>query len=147
MEEIGVDSFVKYPIFDREQKRSGRKQVHRVESWPYDAELDQFTRPQGKPLAYRSGSRVRTANDYLSRQRANDCADGSGCPVKEQCTRAGGNRRVYVSMPLMAYRERARRNLLSEEGRRLHFRRGVEVDSVFGRLKHNWASADSCSGG
>ncbi len=38
----------------------------------------------------------------------------------------------------MAYREQARRNLLSEEGQRLRARRGVEVESVFGRLKHNW---------
>jgi transposase len=138
LEEAGVESFVKYPIFDREQKRSWKKQIYRLENWPYDAELDQFTCPQGKHLTYRSSYRERKANGYMSHRRYYECADCGECPAKEQCTRAAGNRRIRVSMPLMAYRERVRRNLLSEEGKHLRARRGVEVESVFGRLKHNW---------
>jgi len=138
LEKAGVDYFVKYPLFDREQKRSWRKQIYRVENWPYDAEGDQFTCPQGRGLHYRKTDRVQTANGYLSWRRRYECPDCSGCPVKAQCTRAAGNRRLDVSMPLMAYREQARRNLLSEEGQRLRARRGVDVESVFGRLKHNW---------
>jgi hypothetical protein len=138
LEQAGVESFVKYSIFDREQKRSWRKEVYRVENWPYDAELDAFTCPEGKRLPYRGTYRERRANGYLSQQREYVCGDCSDCPAKAQCTRAAGNRRVHVSMPLLAYRERARRNLLSEEGKRLRARRGVEVETVFGRLKHNW---------
>jgi transposase len=138
LEEAGVDSFVKYPIFDREQKRSWRKQIYRVENWPYDAALDQFTCPAGKHLRYCRTFHKRTANGYLSQQRLYECPDCSACLSKAQCTRAAGNRRVHLSMPLLAYRERVRRNLLSEEGKRLRSRRGTEVESVFGRLKHNW---------
>lgn len=138
LEKVEVESFVKYPIFDREQKRSWRKQLYRVENWPYDAELDQFTCPTGKLLTYRRTFQKRTANGYISEQRLYECADCADCPSKAQCTRAAGNRRVHVSMSLLKYRERARRNLLSEEGKYLRSRRGVEVESVFGRLKHNW---------
>lgn len=138
LEQAGIESFVKYPIFDREQKRSWRKQIYRVENWPYDAEGDQFTCPQGRQLLHRRTDQVQTANGYLSQRRRYECPDCSGCPVKAQCTRGDGNRRLHVSMPLIAYRERARRNLLSEEGQRLRARRGIEVESVFGRLKHNW---------
>ena len=138
LEQVGVDGFVKYSIFDREQKRSWRKEIYRVENWPYDTELDQFTCPEGKRLPYHGTYRERRANGYLSQQREYICADCSACPVKAQCTHAAGNRRVHVSMPLLAYREQARRKLLSEEGKRLRARRGVEVESVFGRLKHNW---------
>jgi transposase len=67
LEEAGIDSFVKYPIFDREQKRSWRKQIYRVENWPYDAELDQFTCPEGKRLPYRGTYRERTAPAARSR--------------------------------------------------------------------------------
>lgn len=138
LEKAGVESFVKYPFFDRERKPSWRKQVYRVENWPYDAEEDQFTCPQGRHLHYRRTDRVQTANGYVSKRRRYECADCSGCPDKGQCTRSAGNRRVDVSRVLMAYREQARRNLLSEEGQRLRARRGIEVESVFGRLKQNW---------
>lgn len=138
LEGAGIDSFVKYAIFDRERKRSWRKQPYRVENWPYDAELDQFTCPTGKPLTYCRTFQKRTANGYVSEQRLYECANCADCPTKAQCTRAAGNRRVHVSMSLLKYRERARRSLLSEEGKYLRSRRGVEVESVFGRLKHNW---------
>lgn len=138
LEHVGVQSFVKYPIFDREQKRSWRKQIYRVENWPYDAEEDEFICPQGRRLSYRGTRSVPAAHGYSSQRRLYECPDCSGCPAKAQCTCATGNRQLHVSMPLMAYREQARRNLLSEEGQRLRARRGVEVESVFGRLKHNW---------
>ncbi|MDH7561733.1 MAG: IS1182 family transposase [bacterium] len=138
LEGAGVEGFVKYPLFDRERKRSWRKQVYRVENWPYDAERDEFTCPEGKPVRFRTTYRERTANGYVSQRRRYECAECADCPVKARCTRAAGNRTVHVSLPLLAYRERARSNLLSEEGKRLRSRRGVEVETVFGRLKHNW---------
>jgi transposase len=134
----GVESFVKYPTFDREQKRSWRRRIYRVENWPYDAQRDAFTCPEGQLLPYRETFEKRTATGYLVYRRSYECAHCSHCPVKAQCTGSPGNRRVEVSLPLMAYRARARDNLLSEEGRHLRGRRGVEVEGVFGRLKHNW---------
>ena len=138
LKDAGVKSFVKYPTFDREQKRSWRKQIYRVEKWPYDAEVDQFTCPEGKRLTYRETREQRTANGYLRQRRSYECADCSKCPVKARCTRASGNRCVHISLELMAYRDQARRDLLSDKGKRLRAQRGVEVESVFGRLKHNW---------
>jgi len=138
LEDAGVESFIKYKTFNSEQKRSWRKQIYRVEKWPYDDQRDEFTCPEGKCVTYLSTCDKRTTNGYLSQRRWYECADCALCPVKAACTRAVGNRRVEISLPLMAYRDRVRRNLLSDEGKRLRARRGVEVESVFGRLKHNW---------
>ncbi len=52
--------------------------------------------------------------------------------------RAVGNRRIQVSLRGRELRERAGRNLLSEQGMALRSRRPVEAESVFARLKHNW---------
>jgi len=138
LEDAGVDSFIKYSTFDREQKRSWRKQIYRVENWPYDPELDQFICPEGKRLTHDATFHKRTANGYLTERREYECADCPSCPVSAECTRRSGNRRVHISMPLIAYRDQVRQKLLSEEGKRLRARRGVEVEGVFGRLKHNW---------
>lgn len=138
LDQTGVDGFIKYPTFDREQRRNWRKQVYRVENWPYDPELDQFICPGGKHLTYQATHHRRTANGYPTERRSYGCADCSTCPLKADCTRSSGNRRVYVSLPLMGYRDRVRQKLLSDEGKKLRARRAVEVEGVFGRLKHNW---------
>jgi hypothetical protein len=36
------------------------------------------------------------------------------------------------------FRAQARTNLLSDQGRKLSIQRSVDVESVFGQLKHNW---------
>ena len=44
---------------------------------------------------------------------------------------------MRVSVRLQQYREEARQNLLSEQGRALRSRRSTEVETVFGQIKHN----------
>jgi hypothetical protein len=39
---------------------------------------------------------------------------------------------------LKIWRQQARENLTSEQGKKLRSLRGVEVESVFGRLKEDW---------
>jgi len=43
-----------------------------------------------------------------------------------------------VNLTLNQFRDQARSNLLSDQGRRLSTQRNVDVESVFGRLKNNW---------
>lgn len=58
--------------------------------------------------------------------------------MKSECTRAAGNRCVRVNFALNHIRDQARANLLSDQGRKLSIQRNVDVESVFGCLKHNW---------
>jgi len=39
--------------------------------------------------------------------------------LKEQCTKAKGNRKVYLDVQLKAWRQQASQNLTSEEGKKL----------------------------
>jgi hypothetical protein len=58
--------------------------------------------------------------------------------LKAQCTKAKGNRRVEISFQLNAWRQQARLNFTNPRGQKLRSQRGVEVESVFGRLKEDW---------
>jgi len=53
-----------------------------------------------------------------------------------------GNCRVNLGFQLKAWRQKACQNLTCEEANKLHSLQGVEVESVFGMLKADWASAD-----
>lgn len=138
LEQEELENYVKYNLFYQEQKRSWSKQIYRVENWPYDPDKDKFTCPQQKKLTYQKTVQRITDNGYLTNRRIYECFDCSECSVKSQCTRATGNRRVQVSPTLKRYREQARSNLLSEQGKKLRSRRGIDVETVFGRIKQNW---------
>jgi transposase len=138
LEREGVENFVKYKHFCKEQKRTWQKENYRVESWAYDGEHDEFICPQGEKLTYRQTRHEKSKTGYLTERREYECQECSGCPQKSHCTRSEGNRSVGVSLKLIRYRETVRRNLLSEQGKTLRSRRAVEVESVFGHIKHNW---------
>jgi transposase len=138
LENENLDSYVKYGLFHKEQKRNWRKQRFRVENWPYSKDQDEYTCPANEKLTFRREFRKKTEMGYLSKIREYECQHCTDCPMKAQCTRAAGNRHVQVSPALIHFREQARTNLLSDQGRKLSIQRNVDVESVFGQLKHNW---------
>jgi hypothetical protein len=50
----------------------------------------------------------------------------------------GGNRRIEINPTLDRYQRQARDKLVSEQGRKLHGQRGVEVETIFGRIIQDW---------
>jgi transposase len=137
LQERGVGNFIKYPNFDREQRPRYQPGGFELSRFVYDAKRDEFRCPAGRRVLYRFSRGHTTDNGYCSQRRHYECHSCRGCRWKRDCTRAAGNRWIQVSFPLEEIKARARDNLQSEQGRILRARRCVEVESVFGRLKHN----------
>lgn len=138
LEQAGVEGYVKYPLFTKQQKRNWGKQRFRVENWEYDAMRDEYICPNQKRLTYLC-DRIRTSDHgYRSVIRVYECGSCASCPLKLLCTRAVGNRRIEVNSSLKHYQQQAGKRLVSDYGRRLRSRRGVEAESVFGRIKQDW---------
>jgi hypothetical protein len=138
LEKADVEPYVKYPTFHQEQTKKFKNNLFLVYNLFYDEEKDEFICPAGKRLIYQETSQQKTENGYLIERRHYECEDCQGCPLKVQCTQATGNRRIQISSRLEELKKRARDNLHSEKGKELRSRRGVDVESVFGRLKWNW---------
>lgn len=138
IEKEHLGNYVKYNYFYQEQKRSWSKQRYRVENWKYDAQSDTYLCPENQQLIYVRDVNRKTELGYISKHREYECQSCHTCPVKSECTRAQGNRCIKVSLTLNQYREQARTNLRSDQGRNLSIQRNVDVESVFGQLKHNW---------
>jgi hypothetical protein len=141
-EEHRLGNYVKYNTFHREQQKHRkpaliRKAIFRTENLPYAAETDAFICPANQCLTYRGTRRERTENGYWTELRHYEATGCNACPLKPECTRAKGNRHMRVSFRLRRYREQAKNNLLSEQGRFLRVQRNIEVESVFGHIKHN----------
>jgi transposase len=134
-----IEAYVKYNTFHYEQKkRRQKKKAYWQENFRYLAEEDQYLCPEGKVLSYQFTQDVTSANGYRSTRRVYECADCSGCPAKADCTKSKFNRRLYIGVDLLEMRDQAQKRLTSPEGVKLRSQRPIEVEAVFGRLKHNW---------
>jgi len=142
LEEHQLGNYVKYNTFHREQQKHRkpeliRKALFRSENFPYDAERDVFICPASQRLTYRSTRHSKTDNGYQTEVRVYEAPDCNVCPFKPECTQAKNNRRLYTSFRLRRFREQAKSNLLSEDGKRLRILRNIEVEPVFGHVKYN----------
>jgi transposase len=142
LEQQEVGNYLKYNRFHQEQHpprtpEGKEKQRFVSANFPYDQDKDEFTCPAGHPMTYRETRPYRTENKYLSERRFYECDHCSTCPLKPQCTKAQGNRRIQVSFKLREYQQQARTNLLSERGIELRKQRCTDVETPFGDIKHN----------
>lgn len=133
-----VGNYLKYNSFGKEQRPRYKPNPFAADQLEYDPEKDELICPAGKRLKYLYTFHTKTDNGYLAERRCYEAEDCRSCPLKEQCTKAKGNRRVIMAFQLKAWRQQARQNLTSLAGQKLRSRRGVEVESVFGRLKEDW---------
>jgi transposase len=144
LERHGVENYLKYNTFHTEQHPPRKAElVQKVRflstHFPYDAQKDEFTCPAQHPLTYRQTKSYKTSNGYLSQRRYYECDHCASCPLKPQCTKAKGNRRIQYRPELHRYRQQARLNLTSEQGIALRKKRSTEPETVFGDIKFNRA--------
>lgn len=142
LEQHGLGNFVKYNTFYQDthhfrQPEIIRSHQFRAENFDYDKERDEFICPADKRLHFAYASRYTTNNGYETDRRNYECDQCGDCPLKPQCTKAKGNRKIRISFRLLEYRRQARHNLTTEEGQRLRSARSTEVETVFGIVKHN----------
>ena len=137
LKEKGIESFVKYNYFHKEQKRSFKKEIYRVENLKYDTNKDEYICPNNKRLKFKETQSKRSKRGYISNLRIYECEDCTNCPNKTECTKSFQNRKIKVNPRLNDLKQEIREKLLSPEGRYLRGRRCCEVESVFGQIKWN----------
>jgi transposase len=133
----GIEAYVKYSYFDKDQNKRAVKSPFRLENMPYDAEIDSYHCPRGQEIK-KTGSRNRiTENGYQQTYliyQANNC---DGCTMRQQCTKGEGNKIFEINHQLNTYKARANEMLNSEAGLYHRSKRPVDVEPVFANIKHN----------
>ncbi|ULO04826.1 IS1182 family transposase [Paenibacillus sp. 19GGS1-52] len=137
LEKKEIQAVVKYGSYHKEKSKAWKANVGKIENWTYDAAEDNWTCPVGKVLHFRRESKEISQSGYEIHKRHYRSQSCEGCPLKERCTKAAGDREVVVSIERLRYQKQAREILRSEEGYALAVRRMTEPESVFGQLKNN----------
>ena len=135
LEEKGIEAFVKYNYFDREQNPKNRNPFH-ADNLHYDASRDTLTCPVGQSMRYIGERRRRSKNGYPQTYRMYQSQNCEGCPMRGPCHKAEGNRIVQRSPNLARYKQQIRELLTSDAGIEKRKQRW-QVEAVFGNIKQN----------
>ena len=138
METNGIEAYVKYNYFHKEQKRAFKEDIFRIEDLHYNPEGDYFVCPMGQHMERVGIKYDRTESGYRTESviyRARNC---QGCPLRWGChKKRSGNKETEVNHQLMEYRRKARERLTSGKGLMHRSRRPIEPEAVFGQMKYN----------
>ena len=136
-EDNGIEAFIKYNYFHKEQKRKFKEDIKQVENLHYNEEKDCYYCPMGQPMQKIFAKKDKTKTGFeqeISFYRAQNC---NGCPMRANCHKSVGNRTIQVNHNMRRLRKKAREKLNSEEGLLKRSRRPIEPESVFGNIKQN----------
>lgn len=131
-----LGNFVKYGFFRREHQ-SLKRDRFRSERFHYDPESDRYFCPENQPLIFQYKKTSKSDLGFISSSRVYQAQNCLTCPFKSDCTKSETNRTIQINSKLNHFKQTAKKNLLSPLGKTLSVLRSIEVESVFGQIKHN----------
>jgi len=139
MEEAGIEAYVKYNMFHKEQRMHYEPSPFSPQAMFYNAAEDYYVCPMGQHLTRTGTVKGKTESGYVTESARYKAARCEGCPLRGSCFKAKGERTIEVNHTLNEYRRKARERLTSEEGIRHRGRRCIEPEAVFGQMKYDMA--------
>jgi transposase len=138
LEQKGIDNYMKFPLYRKEQTRKYKTNPFNKDNFSYDQQSDTYTCPDNRQLSFKGIRKDKNRNGFISESRLYECEDCHGCPFAERCKKSiDNNRTILVNENLERYKELMRTNLSTQKGDKLKRKRGYEVESCFGDLKSN----------
>jgi transposase len=137
LEKNGVEAFVKFNNFDKENTRKWKVNPFRIENLHFNQEQDCFYCPMGQAMNFVREKVIKSEIGYRQNVRIYQAQNCKGCPMRGPCHRRKENRTIEPNPRLLRYKEIVRQNLNSERGKQYRSRRPIEVESVFGNIKNN----------
>ena len=137
LEEQGTDHYVKYSYFHKEQTKKWKEDPFKSANLHYNEQEDNVFCPVGEPMDRIEDRERKTASGYrqiYARYEAKNC---EGCSLRSSCHKLKGNRIVEINHNLRNHKNRVRKKLLSNEGKKHRSKRPADVEAVFGNIKHN----------
>lgn len=129
--------YIKPQTYEKWKKRNFKQDISKRENKGYDAENDTYTCHAGRRLLPLYVRKQKSRNGYESKVTVYECTNCRECPHKEKCTKAKGNKRLYVSKNFIKQRKISYENIKSETGIKYRMNRSIQVEGAFGVLKND----------
>lgn len=138
LENKGIEAFVKYNYFHKEQKQTKeRPNPFHSDQLYYNKDTDTYYCPMGQAMpnigSYKKGTKT-GFEQTITRYQAQNC---KGCPLRSPCHKAKDNRIIERNFNLMRLKSKARALLTSQRGIEKRKQRCWDVEAIFGNIKQN----------
>ena len=130
--------YIKPQVYEKWKKRSFKKDISKRENMGYNEKADTYTCHAGKLLPPLYIRKQKSKSGYETEVTVYECEDCGGCPYKRKCTKARGNKRLYLSKSFLEKRQESYENILSETGIKYRINRSIQVEGAFGVLKNDY---------
>lgn len=135
-EETGMGKYMKFPMYEKESKdKNYRDNPYRAVNFPVD-EDGHMVCPNGKRFQFLRTAPVK-GNQYGRTEEYYQCEDCEGCPHREHCHKARGNRVVRLNEELTAFHKEVLDNLNCTHGALLCMNRSIQAEGAYGEVKWN----------
>jgi transposase len=129
----GIDAYVKYNYFHKEQKRKQKNNPFLVQNLYYNEAKDFYVCPMGQRMEHMGKSKRISSNGYEAEVHYYEAKRCEGCPLRGMCHKSKGNRQIVVNHNLNRHKVKIREKLMSKEGLYHRSKRPVEVEAVLVR--------------
>lgn len=104
-----------YNTYVKEQTKSYKQDISKVQNWPYREEEDVFICPNNRKVLFKRYSQRKNTGGYEQDYKIYECEDCTDCPLKALCTKAKGNRQVHWNPVYEEMKAKARAALDDEQ--------------------------------
>lgn len=132
----GIESYLKYSGFYQQEINKKEKNRFDRTNFIYNRQEDSIYCPEGRRMSIESIEEKITENGYKQQKKIyrGDC---QGCQYLKLCSKTPKGRTIQINKKWEKYKLKTKENLTSPLGQELRKRRNVDVESVFGDIKHN----------
>lgn len=138
LKQNGQTAYIKPQTYEKWKKRNFKNDISKRENMRYDQDKDVYICHNGKQLIPQYVTKKTSKNGYESEVTVYECESCAGCPHKEKCTRAKGNKKLHVSKKFVELRQESYENITSELGIQYRMNRSIQVEGAFGVLKNDY---------
>lgn len=125
LNEKGIAHLIKYPLFDKEQKKKHQQSDKNLANWSYDEKTDTYRHPEGHEYVFHHLKHEQTESGFEKEIKVYYALHPDVAPQKG----------LYLNERYQQLKKEESKALLSEEGSQIFAQRKVDVEPVFGQIK------------
>lgn len=110
------------------KKKSFKNNISKRENMKYDEINDEYICYNNKELQPIGVFNRKTKSEYKSKVTIYECENCTECPYKLKCTKAKGNKKLYVSKTFIKHRLKSLKNITTPEGILLRMNRFIILE-------------------
>lgn len=140
LEKAGIEGFIKYPGFHKEQKTKGKikpKEAFHPKHLYYNEKGDYFICPMGQKMEKCREAKTHKKSGFTQVASLYQARRCTGCPLRGACHKSKNERIIQLNHNLKKHRQKAKAKLLTEQGLAHRSQRPADVEAVFGNIKQN----------